>query len=83
MSEAVLNKVKEITAEVLKIDAGTIEEKSHFANDLGADSVQSIELVAAFCEGFDIEMDEEEALNVSNVGDAVAFIAKCCQEQGK
>jgi acyl carrier protein len=44
--------------------------------DLGAESVQSIELVAAFEEEFDIDMDEEAALGVKNVGDAVKFIEK-------
>ena len=67
-------RVKKVTAELLKIDPGKVTEKSGFVEDLGAESVQSIELVAAFEEEFDIEMDEDAALSVKNVGDAVRFI---------
>ena len=67
-------RVKKVTAELLKIDPSKITEKSAFVEDLGAESVQSIELVAAFEEEFGIEMDEDAALSVKNVGDAVKFI---------
>jgi len=49
---------------------------------LGAESVQSIELVAMFVEEFGIEMDEDAALSVQSVGDAAEFITKVCREQG-
>ncbi len=74
-------KVKEITARVLKVDEGDIKDTDRFSQDLGAESIQSIELVASFEEGFDIEMDEDEALSVTNVGDAVEFIHKVVNEQ--
>jgi acyl carrier protein len=74
-------KVKEITARVLKCDLAKIESKHRFAQDLGAESIQSIELVAAFEEGFDIEMDEDEALSVTAVGPAVDYIFKVVQAQ--
>ena len=48
--------------------------------DLGAESIQSIELVAAFEEEFDIEMDEDAALAVKNVSDAVRFINEVLNE---
>jgi acyl carrier protein len=67
-------KVKETIAKVLNVDAATVKPESNFVFDLGADSQQSIELVAAFEEAFDIEMDEDAALNVQNVGAAVDFI---------
>ncbi len=76
-------KVKEITARVLKCDVAKIEAKHRFAQDLGAESIQSIELVAAFEDGFDIEMDEDEALSVTAVGPAVDYIFKVVQEQHK
>ena len=76
-------KVKEITAALLKVDESQINSDSEFVKDLGAESIQSIELVAAFEEGFDIEMDEDAALSVDNVGKAAAFIEKVMQEQGK
>jgi acyl carrier protein len=69
-----LERIKQVTADLLKIDKGNIREDSKFVDDLGAESVQSIELVAAFEEEFDIEMNEDEALGVKTVGDAVRFI---------
>jgi len=73
MSDTMARIVK-VTADLLKIDPSTIKETSRFVDDLGAESVQSIELVASFEEEFDIEMNEDEALGVKNVGDAVRFI---------
>lgn len=69
-------RIKKVTAELLKIDEGKIRENSRFVEDLGAESVQSIELVASFEEEFDIEMDEDDALAVKTVGDAARFIDK-------
>lgn len=73
---AVEQKVKEITAKILKKNPAQIQSSQRFVEDLGADSLKSLELVAAFDEGFEIEMDEDQALDVKNVGDAVRFIAK-------
>ena len=75
-----LERVKKITAELLKIDELIIKEDSRFVEDLGAESIQSIELIAAFDEEFDIEMDEDEALAVKNVTDAVTFINRYINE---
>ena len=68
-------RVRETIARVLEIEDSEISSGSNFVFDLGADSRQSVELVAAFEEEFDIEMDEDEALAVQSVGDAVDFIA--------
>ena len=68
-------RVKETIARVLDMGPEEIASSSNFVFDLGADSRQSVELVAAFEEEFDIEMDEDEALAVQSVGDAVDFIA--------
>ncbi len=78
---SVEDRVKLVTARVLKIDPSDIKPDDSFSADLGAESVQSIELVAMFEEEFGIEMDEEAALAVENVRDAAAFISKTCQEQ--
>jgi acyl carrier protein len=75
-------RVIKITADVLQLDPKEIKRESNFTTDLGAESVQSVELVAMFEEGFDIEMEEDAALSVVNVGDAIAFITKVCKEQG-
>ena len=68
-------RVMEAIVRVLGAEPSEIKPSSNFVFDLGADSRQSVELVAAFEEEFDIEMDEDEALTVQNVGDAVNFIA--------
>ncbi len=78
----VTERVIAVTADVLTIDPSIIKPESVFAADLGAESVQSVELVAMFEEEFDIEMDEDSALSVTSVGDAVEFITKACKEQG-
>ncbi len=72
----VLARVIKVTARVLNLDPATIKPEANFVFDLGAESVQSVELVAAFEEEFDIEMDEDAALSVSTVGAAADFIAK-------
>ena len=79
---SVEERVKEITARVLKVDADKIKPEDNFSADLGAESVQSIELVAMFEEEFGIEMDEDAALSVSSVGTAAEFIEGVCKEQG-
>jgi acyl carrier protein len=71
-----------VTARVLRLDPKDIQRSHHFARDLGAESIQSVELVANFEEEFGIEMDEDAALGVSTVGGAVDFIAGVCKEQG-
>ncbi len=75
-------RVKAVTARVLNVDGTTIKASDNFAVDLGAESVQSVELVAMFEEEFGIEMDEDAALSVETVGGAIEFITKVCQEQG-
>ena len=78
----VAERVNEVTARVLKVPQEQIRPEHNFAEDLGAESVQSIELVAMFEEEFGIEMDEDAALAVETVGAAVEFITKVCKEQG-
>ena len=75
-------RVKAVTARVLKLDPDEIKPEHSFTVDLGAESVQSVELVAMFEEEFGIEMDEDEALSVQSVGDAVKYIVGVCKEQG-
>ena len=70
----VAERVKDVVARTLKVDRSRVTEDAYFVQDLGASSIQSVELVAAFEEEFDIEMDEEEALAVKTVGGAIKFI---------
>ena len=69
-------RVKAVVGRVLRIDPEKLKDSDNFVNDLGAESIQSIELVAEFEEEFDIEMEEDDALGVQRVGDAVEFIRK-------
>ena len=71
---AVLDEVKEIVAEQLGVNKDEIKEDSKFAEDLGADSLDVVELVMALEEKFDIEIPDEEAEKIQTVGDAVKFI---------
>ena len=75
-------RVKGVTARVLGVDADSVTRTDHFAADLGAESVQSVELVAMFEAEFGIEMEEDAALAVETVGSAVDFITGVCKEQG-
>ncbi|MBN1590377.1 MAG: acyl carrier protein [Pirellulales bacterium] len=68
-------RVKKVVCQVLNVSDDMITPESHFVFDLGAESTQSVELVAAFEGEFKIEMDDEAALAVDTVGAAVDFIA--------
>ena len=72
----ILTRVKDVVSSVLKVESSEITDESNFIFDLGADSMQSVELVAGFEEEFDIEMDQDRALEVQSIEDAVNFIAE-------
>jgi acyl carrier protein len=72
----VAERVKNVVVRQLKVKSDDIKNESDFVKDLGADSMASIELVAAFEAEFDIEMDEDAALSVKTVGKAVEFIQR-------
>ncbi len=72
----VQKRVKKVIARILKTNEENISDNANFIFDLGADSLQSIELVAAFEEEFQIEMEEDKALEVQTVSDAVKFISQ-------
>ncbi len=67
-------RVKKVVSQVLKTDESEITDDANFIFDLGADSMQSMLLIAAFEEEFDIEMDVEKAQEVQTIGGAVDFI---------
>ena len=69
-----LDRVKSITADLLKVDESRIKPESRFVEDLGARSIQSVELVASFEEAFDIDIDEQAAFKIKTVGGAAQFI---------
>ena len=61
MSQEILEKVRSIVAEQLSVDAAEVKPESNFQNDLGADSLDTVELVMALEEAFDIEIPDEAA----------------------
>ncbi len=67
---------------MLRVDAKGLKPEDRFTTDLGAESIQSVELVANFEEEFGIEMDEDAALSVQTIGDATKFITQVCEQQG-
>ncbi len=69
-------KVKEIIAEQLNQDADGIDTASHFVNDLGADSLDVVEMVMAFEEAFDLEIPDEDAEKIQTVQDAIKYLSE-------
>jgi acyl carrier protein len=69
-----LDEVKEVVVEQLSVNADEVKEESKFVEDLGADSLDVVELVMALEEKFDIEIPDEDAEKIATVSDAIAFI---------
>ncbi len=72
--ENVEERVKKIIVEQLGVDAGEVTQQAQFVNDLGADSLDTVELVMALEEEFDIEIPDEDAEKIQTVGQALEFI---------
>lgn len=71
----ILEKVKAIVADQLSVDAEKVVPEASFAEDLNADSLDSVELIMAFEEAFNIEIPDEEAEKLKTVQDVLDFIA--------
>ena len=76
MAAGVEEKVKQIIVEQLGVDEGEVTPNASFVDDLGADSLDTVELVMAFEEGFNIEIPDEDAEKIRTVHDAVEYINK-------
>lgn len=70
----VLERVKKVVVEQLSVEPGQVTETASFTADLGADSLDTVELVMAFEEEFGVEIPDEEAEKITTVKDAVAYI---------
>jgi acyl carrier protein len=71
---SVEERVKKIIVEQLGVNADEVNAESAFVEDLGADSLDTVELVMAFEEEFDLEIPDEDAEKIATVGDAVKYI---------
>ncbi|HET9699010.1 MAG TPA: acyl carrier protein [Terriglobales bacterium] len=69
-------KVKQIVVEQLGVDEAEVTPSASFVDDLGADSLDTVELVMAFEEAFDIEIPDEDAEKIRTVKDAIEYIDK-------
>jgi acyl carrier protein len=74
VSVATFDRVKKIVAEQLQVDPDQIINEASFMEDLGADSLDVVELVMALEEEFDLEIPDEDAEKIATVGDAVSYI---------
>ena len=72
--EEIIDKVKSVIVEQLNVDEDVFTEDASFIDDLGADSLDIVELVMALEEEFGISIPDEQAESIKTVGDAIAFI---------
>ena len=71
---ALIDEVKEVVAEQLNVGADEVKEESKFVEDLGADSLDVVELIMELEEKFDIEIPDSDAENIATVGDVIKYI---------
>ena len=69
-----LDKIKTIVANQLGVDEAQVTEDASFIDDLGADSLDTVELIMAFEEEFDVEIPDEDAQNIKTVKDVIDYI---------
>lgn len=79
--EDVASKVKAIIVDKLGIDESEVVESASFTNDLGADSLDTVEMIMEFEKVFDIQIPEDKSEQISTVGEAIAFIEKAVAEK--
>lgn len=76
MNQAIFDRVKKVVVDQLEVDPENVTEDSSFTNDLGADSLDTVELVMALEEEFEIEIPDEAAEQIDTVGKAVKHISE-------
>jgi len=76
MSQDVESKVKAIIVDKLGVDESEVTNEANFTNDLGADSLDTVELIMEFEKEFDLSIPDEDAENIATVGDAVNYLSE-------
>jgi len=76
MANDIASKVTSIIVEKLGVDEADITPEASFTNDLGADSLDTVELIMEFEKEFDIQIPDEEAENIATVGDAIEYLTE-------
>ncbi|MEX2585976.1 MAG: acyl carrier protein [Balneolaceae bacterium] len=74
MSQDVESKVKAIIVDKLGVDESEVKTEANFTNDLGADSLDTVELIMEFEKEFDISIPDEDAENIATVGSAIDYL---------
>ena len=80
--KSIEERVKEMIVEQLGVNPEQVTPKAKFIEDLGADSLDTVELVMAFEEEFNVEVPDEEAEKLQRVGDVVRYIEEHVEEEG-
>ena len=75
-TEEIFDKVRDVIVDQLNVDEAEVTEEASFVDDLGADSLDIVELVMALEEQFGVSIPDEEAENIKTVGDAVSYISE-------
>ena len=68
------DKVKDVIVDKLGVEEDSIKSEAHFVNDLGADSLDTVELIMEFEEEFSIEIPDEDAENITTISSAIKYI---------
>lgn len=81
MAQEVASKVKEIIVDLLGADEAKVTETASFTTDLGADSLETVDLIMKLEQEFDIEIPEDKANTIQTVGDAIAYVEAAVAEK--
>ena len=76
------DRIKTIISEQLMVDLDEVTDESSFVEDLGADSLDTVELIMEFEDEFGIEISDEDAEKISSVGEAIAYLEKLVEQKG-